>query len=91
MLEIQGGGTKYYGNRAQTTVWDFLDTKSDEDILEMIKTSRRANEKGYTTIWEIKKDSTNEYIHPTQKPIELISRAIVNSSRPGDLVIDFFA
>jgi DNA modification methylase len=30
-------------------------------------------------------------LHPTMKPIELIERAIVNSSRHGDLVLDPFA
>ena len=29
-------------------------------------------------------------IHPTQKPIELIEKAIVNSSKKGKLVIDYF-
>lgn len=29
-------------------------------------------------------------VHPTQKPVELMSRYIANSSRPGDLVIDPF-
>jgi hypothetical protein len=32
------------------------------------------------TVWELKKESKNEY-HPTQKPIELPSRAIENSSK----------
>lgn len=86
-----GGGTKYYWNRSQTTTWDYFDGKSDEDILWLIKQARKSHEKWYTTIWDVKKDSTSEYIHPTQKPIELITRALVNSSRPGDLVIDFFA
>jgi DNA modification methylase len=41
-------------------------------------------------IWEIlKKDSKNEY-HPTQKPIELPTRAIENSSKLKDIVFDCF-
>jgi len=44
-----------------------------------------------STIWEIKKDSTNDYIHPTQKPIKLAQRAILNSSKIGDNILDPFA
>ena len=29
-------------------------------------------------------------LHPTMKPVELIGRAIRNSSRPGDVVLDPF-
>lgn len=40
-------------------------------------------------IWRFGRES-GIYQHPTQKPIELVKRAITNSSQPGDLVIDFF-
>ena len=30
-------------------------------------------------------------LHPTMKPVELIEKAIVNSSRPGDIVLDPFS
>ncbi|HRH78837.1 MAG TPA: site-specific DNA-methyltransferase, partial [Cellvibrionaceae bacterium] len=29
-------------------------------------------------------------LHPTMKPVELVERAIRNSSRPGDTVLDCF-
>lgn len=45
-----------------------------------------SNEK---TVWELKKDSKNEF-HPTQKPVELSERAIRNSSDVGDIVYDCF-
>lgn len=41
------------------------------------------------TVWELKKESVNEY-HPTQKPVELPERAIMNSSKQGDIVMDLF-
>jgi DNA modification methylase len=34
--------------------------------------------------------ATSEYVHPTQKPVELIERALKNSSKGGDLVLDVF-
>ncbi len=43
-----------------------------------------------STLWEIKRDSTAEYIHPTQKPVALAHRAIANSSKRGDVVLDLF-
>jgi DNA modification methylase len=40
-------------------------------------------------VWAIKKPARND-LHPTMKPVELVERAIRNSSRPGDLVLDPF-
>jgi len=41
------------------------------------------------TVWELKKESRNNY-HPTQKPVELPERAIANSSKQGDIILDLF-
>jgi DNA modification methylase len=41
------------------------------------------------TVWELKKESTNSF-HPTQKPVELPERAITNSTKQGDMVLDLF-
>jgi DNA modification methylase len=41
------------------------------------------------TIWEIKRPKANKE-HPTMKPVELIERAIQNSSLAGQLVLDAF-
>ena len=41
------------------------------------------------TVWDIEKDRNNT-LHPTQKPVELPARAIKNSSKKGDIVLDFF-
>ncbi|WP_338618361.1 site-specific DNA-methyltransferase [Pigmentiphaga sp. CHJ604] len=40
-------------------------------------------------VWQIKKPAKND-LHPTMKPVELVERAIRNSSRPGDTVLDPF-
>lgn len=42
------------------------------------------------TIWEVKKDPSSSYQHPTQKPIELPRKAIINSSKENDIVLDPF-
>jgi len=47
-----------------------------------------ASIKNESDLWKIKKDS--KYQHPTQKPVELSSRAITNSSRPNNIILDLF-
>ena len=47
-------------------------------------------DKSQSTLWEEKKPAANR-IHPTAKPVELIERALVNSSKAGDIVADLFA
>ena len=41
------------------------------------------------TIWQHDKAAKNE-LHPTQKPLALIERAITNATTPGQLVVDPF-
>ncbi|MDZ4278005.1 MAG: site-specific DNA-methyltransferase [Dehalococcoidia bacterium] len=40
-------------------------------------------------VWRIARPSSSE-AHPTMKPLELVERALHNSSRDGDLVLDLF-
>jgi len=40
-------------------------------------------------VWNVNKPAVND-LHPTQKPVELIERAIANSTRHGDTVLDPF-
>jgi DNA modification methylase len=40
-------------------------------------------------VWTIPRPAESE-LHPTMKPLPLVERAIENSSRPGDLVLDLF-
>jgi DNA modification methylase len=46
-------------------------------------------DKSQSTLWQEKKPAANR-LHPTMKPVELIERALVNSSKAGDLVLDLF-
>ena len=45
---------------------------------------------GESDVWYMSRGNTSAYVHPTQKPIELVERAINNSSKAGDVVIDCF-
>ncbi len=41
-------------------------------------------------VWEIKRRPGSTMLHPTQKPLAMICRAIRNSSRAGEIVLDPF-
>jgi len=49
-----------------------------------------AGEPGESNVWEVHRDPTKNYIHPTQKPVELAAKAIQNSSKRGDIILDTF-
>lgn len=38
----------------------------------------------------MKREPVNGYVHPTQKPVELICYALTNSSKRDDIVMDLF-
>jgi DNA modification methylase len=46
-------------------------------------------DKSQSTLWEENKPAANR-LHPTMKPVELIERALLNSSKAGDVVVDLF-
>ena len=41
-----------------------------------------------TTLWQVNRETGTE--HPTQKPVELATRAIENSTEEGEIVLDLF-
>ena len=47
-------------------------------------------DKSQSDVWYMSRGATGEYVHPTQKPVELVERALNNSSKAGDVVIDCF-
>jgi DNA modification methylase len=47
-------------------------------------------DRNQSDVWNFAKPSSND-LHPTMKPVELVCRAIENSSKPGDIVLDPFA
>lgn len=46
-------------------------------------------DKTQSTLWQENKPAANR-LHPTMKPVELVERALLNSSKAGDLVVDLF-
>ena len=49
-----------------------------------------AGDSSADTVWEVARDNARQLYHPTQKPAALAIRALENSSRPGDTVLDLF-
>ena len=47
-------------------------------------------DKSQADVWQLSRGNTAKYVHPTQKPVELIEKALFNSSKKGDVIIDCF-
>ena len=47
-------------------------------------------DRSQSDVWQISRDKTTGYVHPTQKPVALVEKAMQNSSKAGDAVIDCF-
>jgi len=75
---------KFYGDRTNTTVWDL--SMSPEDMLKEFKKLKA----GTSSVWRIGRDNVLDYAHPTQKPVDLVGRAILNSSKAEDVILDSF-
>ncbi|MEN1969008.1 site-specific DNA-methyltransferase [Lentibacillus sp. N15] len=71
----KGHSPSWYGDRKQSTVWK---AGLLEDVPEP------------ATVWEISRGNVNGYVHPTQKPLELIAIPVKNSSVKKDIVVDLF-
>jgi len=41
-------------------------------------------------VWSMSREPSGNYVHPTQKPVEMVERAIINSSHKDDLILDLF-
>ena len=86
----EGAGHYFVDDRTQTTVFEDkadLDKLSKEELKQMVEDILA--DKIPTTVIHEDKPLKND-IHPTMKPIRLVSRLIKNSSKSGENVIDFF-
>lgn len=62
-----------------------------EQILFITKGRHKRRGRRWSNVWEFPRVSAKKMVHPTQKPVPLLERAILASSDPGDLVIDPYA
>jgi DNA modification methylase len=85
------------GNEIQShregTVWDYQKTKRKQYILNQKKEKLAEVLESIVdgdVVWKIGKDNTTSYLHPTQKPVEVNERALINFTQAHDVVVDLF-
>lgn len=83
-------GTKplFYGDRTNTSVINFQ--RSDAELTKWAKQQRELEKSGKMTIWTMKREPVQDYVHPTQKPVELVMYALANNSKVDDIILDPF-
>jgi len=64
--------------------------RPQHEFIFFIKGGSWQGDKAQSDIWSMSRGATGKYVHPTQKPVELVEKAISNSSKSGDLVHDCF-
>lgn len=84
---------KAYGKPNSLIVWDKESIglgagyRSQHEFILFYGTLDHNSE---SNVWQCKREVTADYVHPTQKPIKIPSRAIGNSSKQGQIVADPF-
>ena len=78
-------------------VWDkksvglgHQDYRPQHEFIFYSKGGQFYGDRSQSDVWYMSRGSTAAYVHPTQKPVELVEKAIGNSSKKGDAVIDCF-
>ena len=83
---LKGNSVDFYGDRRQYTEWK--EEKNDRQLLKIIKGMIEKQEQGNSTVWRFNREFN--YKHPTQKPVQMIMKAVFNSSKENDIISDFF-
>ena len=64
--------------------------RPQHEFIFYIKGGSWYGDKAQSDVWYMSRGSTGAYVHPTQKPVELIERAVSNSSKGQDIILDLF-
>ena len=88
----EGAGHYFIDDRSQDTVFieddiDFKAMKKDELVAYIEQIRAKLSER--TSVQYEKKPAKSD-MHPTMKPVALVGRLMLNSSRRGEAVADFF-
>lgn len=82
-----GQNCEWLGDRTETTIFQDdtpnIDKMSKDELHAILRAAIE-----HSTIWNERKDTANQLLHPTQKPTSLSRRAFRNSSLPGDIGLD---
>ena len=63
---------------------------TDYEVILCSNNGKEIKGKRIGSVWNIPKDSANDYAHPTQKPVKLSEFAIRNTTERGANVLDLF-
>lgn len=84
---------RYFTHSTETVIWAAKNKDSKHYFnYELMKEMN--NNKQMLSLWSIKAPGTDEKKygkHPTQKPLQLLNRIVLASTRPGDIVLDPFS
>ena len=96
---VQRRFVEFGGHWQSTCIWQkerfvfgMKDYKSEYEpfIYGWIKNRNWSGPQNLTDIWKVSRDRAKDYDHPTQKPVEIIQRAITNSSEKEYTILDLF-
>lgn len=90
--------TKYYDlsnmiiwNKGGGGIGDLKHTFStDYEIILCSNNDKEITGKRIGSVWTISKDNANDYIHATQKPVEVSATAIKNTTNENNNILDLF-
>lgn len=88
IILVSNNGKEIVGRR-YGSVWELNNTDvtkmKKEELLDIAKDVQR-----HTSVWKLNKDSSSDYVHPTQKPVGLSAKAIKSSVNAGGIILDLF-
>lgn len=64
--------------------------RPQHEFIFYVKGGAWHGDKAQSDVWSMSRAAGADYVHPTQKPVELVERALGNSSKAGDIVVDCF-
>lgn len=90
----EGAGHYWNGGRAQTTVFEELKDKEYKkfkkpELVKLVEELMQAQDPVQSTVIDCEKPLSND-LHPTMKPVKLCAKVIINSTQPGEIVLDLF-
>lgn len=84
---------RYFTHSTETILWA-AKNKDSRHFFNYSLMKKMNNDKQMLSLWSIKAPGALEKIygkHPTQKPLELLKRIVLASTRTGDIVLDPFS
>ncbi|MCK9604619.1 MAG: site-specific DNA-methyltransferase [Candidatus Omnitrophica bacterium] len=83
---------RYFTHSTETIIWA-AKNKNSRHYFNYELMRKMNNNKQMLSLWSIKAPGPLEKIygkHPTQKPLELLNRIVLASTKPGDVILDPF-